>query len=1078
MVLPSWPSTRHKSEAIQVHMVDVFDHAPGIKALHDFGVIDDVFALHIAAKYGSSTVVSLLIEIGMTADVNAKDDKEMTALMYAAFGGHCDVVQTLLTAGADPSGFDALKQNVLHKVTQCTKRDYNTTKIFTFLLSKSKQTDLCAQDVFGHTPIHYAILFNHSEFVFRATAMLHPNPIPLDADFTSSLILIPLSVRALLFDVFGIEDVSTTASRSASKLLDRLQWPEMRTLGYKDLQERRVITPSLDHEKKVYKSLMASLFIYREHKVDLRFMFESMASLPAEVQCDLILRLGTTLLFGKHLDLIDDTITEIRLKYVPNKSEVTLRANGAALIEYFSYDMITDTIITTELTPKDVLPSKLSRKTEETCRSVEMCVANVSARVRDMSNKLLRSCRVIINWSSFDTLPTAMWDDICRGLVSCDGILGLHDFLDRVAVFDTHIHHSLPQPTTEASITFTHAPPTSVSNALTVPTNATVPQPNTCTFQFVIPFYVDTTKNNNKFCCKAMRYLSPLEAAVQHNYYFSLAQQNWGQKVSISLTLTTERYNTAVDFINCVLDEIAHLSFLTRGYSVDPVFLYVDEIPGERQCKTIVTVRQAMLEVQTAFSPAVFDLQRVAWVSHVRSAIFLALQQQAEKGITDLVQGDLLKRLRSYIPTAELAVHWVSFNKIPDDEMSLRARLVIERNFSVSVLQPLVQGLSIGWDTKVIGPLIRRSISKVELRYEPSNVSWLSYDPESKGIIYNCAVLAPLYRAENNRNAFLPALQIASIILQTLARVGGQQIRDNLMSAIDTDRAFGPWCSVHGTNRVVCGGTVVFRVECRNIMNENSKPTHIKNIGVQIGGREVELFLRPEDAKKKGKTALKHTMYVCFNAPMIAKRYRLKVFIRGELITVAPRHLIVVNGSPSAKRTIVSHTNFNTIVEGKPAYVQLTLRDANSNTVLYGHLVKEAPRVTLTNLENITTHAITVKEGGHRVTFTAGPAKRASFCVLVNDGECLDEVGEPRKIQFDVMQKDAYEKYIRDQAAERKKALKKGNVFVAKDKIVLPKETTSYLIRKPLLLSTAVVMKTKKKSQKKKEIAKPKWVRK
>jgi ankyrin repeat protein len=63
-------------------------------------------ALHLAASYGHTTTVSVLLKSG--ANINAATSAKATALHEAALLGHGAVVDLLLEHGADPVRFDLM----------------------------------------------------------------------------------------------------------------------------------------------------------------------------------------------------------------------------------------------------------------------------------------------------------------------------------------------------------------------------------------------------------------------------------------------------------------------------------------------------------------------------------------------------------------------------------------------------------------------------------------------------------------------------------------------------------------------------------------------------------------------------------------------------------------------------------------------------------------------------------------------------------------------------------------------------------------------------------------------------------
>jgi ankyrin repeat protein len=73
-----------------------------------------------ALKTGDMAMVEQLLEQG--ADVNAKDEDDVTPLMMAALMGNTDAVQTLLAKGADMTPSDKFGWTAL-KYAECAGQD-------------------------------------------------------------------------------------------------------------------------------------------------------------------------------------------------------------------------------------------------------------------------------------------------------------------------------------------------------------------------------------------------------------------------------------------------------------------------------------------------------------------------------------------------------------------------------------------------------------------------------------------------------------------------------------------------------------------------------------------------------------------------------------------------------------------------------------------------------------------------------------------------------------------------------------------------------------------------------------------
>jgi ankyrin repeat protein len=136
-------------------------------------------ALHYAGQHGDKALVLLLL--AYDADVNARDDRA-TPLCLAAEMGHADIVDILLSRGADLTQFTRLHETALHLSVECgheevakilvekgisleeINRAFRTAlheavvgkheNIAKFLIASGAKVNV--KDQYGCTPLHYA----------------------------------------------------------------------------------------------------------------------------------------------------------------------------------------------------------------------------------------------------------------------------------------------------------------------------------------------------------------------------------------------------------------------------------------------------------------------------------------------------------------------------------------------------------------------------------------------------------------------------------------------------------------------------------------------------------------------------------------------------------------------------------------------------------------------------------------------------------------------------------------------------------------------------------------------------------
>jgi ankyrin repeat protein len=141
-------------------------------------VIDDVWALYLAARAGRLEIVEILLVNG--ADTNVATHSGHTALGAAAFGGHLSVAAKLLTAGAYINSITEQGETPLHAVARAGHNEKGDLSE-TCAVFKVGDPETCVTSVLsalvaagafvnangkgGQTPLHLACTAGHSKTV-------------------------------------------------------------------------------------------------------------------------------------------------------------------------------------------------------------------------------------------------------------------------------------------------------------------------------------------------------------------------------------------------------------------------------------------------------------------------------------------------------------------------------------------------------------------------------------------------------------------------------------------------------------------------------------------------------------------------------------------------------------------------------------------------------------------------------------------------------------------------------------------------------------------------------------------------
>ena len=278
------------------------------------------------------------------------------------------------------------------------------------------------------------------------------------------------------------------------------------------------------------------------------------------------------------------------------------------------------------------------------------------------------------------------------------------------------------------------------------------------------------------------------------------------------------------------------------------------------------------------------------------------------------------QRLASYLPQARLTIDLAAIEKLAGDKAHLLSamRLLVHQQSSW-VLQRLIEGVSIGWDTD-LGAVVRRHVRQVSLTLEPGlyGSCFLSSD----GVfVYYCPLLCLERRPAGVATPsslpswqLLSAQHIASLLLLQISA-----LEPRVPRFVDLKRSVACWTAARRvTRRIEPGSSVVVEVQAFNLLRQ---PLHRGGERIKIMGEVGEPVV--EDV---GKGCYR----VRFAAPRRAGVHRLFILLHGQPIADSPLSYFVRPGPVDLANTRVDST-FDAVVIDVPFAVQLKLRDAAGN---------------------------------------------------------------------------------------------------------------------------------------------------
>ena len=793
------------------------------------------------------------------------------------------------------------------------------------------------------------------------------------------------SIRVLLYDFFNVTEVASSVGfgRAAGQgSSTRASFADIRMIGINTLRKDQYCGPKLDavftvdHERGVLKHLTQLLDV----PFRLRFKPEALRGLTPNEQVDVLQRIGTSSVLGKYTTIVAEKLFQIgslELELGQSRSDVRVDVVGSTVTERFFVGSGRGACV---IAPNAaiIIQKLVGSKIREAKLSVDKIVKTVVAEIRGLDHPLLQCFKAIVDWNGFvcpkapsdssvDSLTTASLRESQSQFVSeaaCNVLLG-HRGLGWIRrVFLEKLHDVLCSASSEE---------------LRLVAGSTNQQPPLVTFQYMKQTQRSDLKHT--IVTEAGRYditiefsddgIASIETAfspllrlakrdavlvnihTMRDAFVQRVSKRVGQKYMngdiIKFKLDVE--SASVEDIpphmleQLLFDTEDSLESLFRASSLalssddgktrplrrselTSTNIVAQSVAGGLRAVFVLfsTRREPFAKrsgnrLMLCFTPLLAPTRSCVYNALVLDTAVMESDRLREK-LPTLVD-DMQQRLHTYLPSSTLIVDAPSLTQLGDDEKSCAALSLLFHNRSESILQALVQGIAVGWDTR-LGAVVRKCVRQVTLVLETSSEATIALLPNGN-LVYFCPLLCVQQRTRHSWS-LLTAPQIASWMIIHLL-----ELHPDAAQLIDTTRPFACWCAIQGKNsRYVTAGDsrCTFNVTTRNIINK--KVASNAEEPLEFRGRLSSI--RVTKKASASKKVINSTLRVCFASPTKAGVVPLHVMLHGHHLSGSPLVIRVHHAAAHIPSTSLL-SSYNTVIQGVPFDVELQLRDQFQNVV-------------------------------------------------------------------------------------------------------------------------------------------------